>query len=688
MGSGASVADVAEHIVTTCGNDYLQYRPRIEEEGIDGNKLAKITQQEIPKIFDRLGITNPKHRESLLVSLVVRNIDIPTHVTTTPRKLMGDLFAIQGISLDPSDIEAVVTKITHAIGSGGGDGVNSFDVFISYRVATDADLAEKLYIYLKTRGIHAFLDKRCLKDGEKWKVGFFKGLLRSRKFLCLVSSDALASVRDTTKNHIYDNVLLEYETAFMIKKLLEDVNVDMANSYIIPVFVAKLLGGGMLEKFSDFDLTKYPNSVTAIAEDSSAGPEDNVMFLLIDEFIAAYAEEALAEMLMYRALEVQEMPWNRSKMMFVGTGRAGKTGTMRSMLGHNDHGPDAFVETASTVGIDSDWSCDVVQETAVVDGDATFESDDVNRWISTSTSTQDKRRKNYESALAGVIAAIKQGKLQEALQVATQAAQTAMNNTTEAAVAREQAPPSKRYQEEANGSGGVGEENGASIMSSAHDDGPLADAAVVRGIDTNSNDDSALLLSELETKPKEDLDSEFFMRTMIDRLKINEKLTIALVDFGGQRVFGAVHGLFMNKYGLYLLCFNMVSWLADQQQCEKDIKMWVNSVVVYTGTTVAAKATGIASTGVGVENVTVDRDLQPAPILIVGTHKDQVADVADHRRMSKSIEALFGDTHPVWKNLHENDSQKLVFFPVDNTQGPQFANMNPVPSELCTHSPH
>ena len=137
----------------------------------------------------------------------------------------------------------------------------------------------------------------------------------------------------------------------------------------------------------------------------------------------------------------------------------------------------------------------------------------------------------------------------------------------------------------------------------------------------------------------------------MERLKINEKLSISLVDFGGQRVFGAVHGLFMNRYGIYLLCFSMASWLSNQQQCEKDIKMWVNSVVVYTGT------------------INDDQDLQPAPILLVGTHKDQVADVAVHRRISDSIMLLFGDRHPMWKNLHENDKQKLVFFPVDNTQG-------------------
>ena len=240
--------------------------------------------------------------------------------------------------------------------------------------------------------------------------------------------------------------------------------------------------------------------------------------------------------------------------------------------------------------------------------------------------------------------------------VATQAAQAVMEDrdaeAAAAAAAREQKQPlsSKQLQQDqvvgGGGSSGVGKEG--SGVSLTNDDGSYTAGG---GDGAGFAQQQQVLLPDLETKAKESLDGDHFMRTMDELLKINGKLTIQLIDFGGQRVFGAVHGLFMNKYGLYVLCFSMVSWLADQQQCEKDIKMWVNSVVVYTGT------------------VNADRDLQPAPILIVGTHKDQVADVADHRRMSESIKALFGDQHPVWKNLHENDAQKLVFFPVDNTQG-------------------
>ena len=200
---------------------------------------------------------------------------------------------------------------------------------------------------------------------------------------------------------------------------------------------------------------------------ASDDPYTAVTMLLLDECLAAFIEEALGEVLLQRAMEVQEMPWNHSKMMFVGPGRAGKTGTMRSMLGQND---DVFEQTASTVGIDNDWSCEVVQETTLVDGNATFEQGD-NRWISSMTSKQDKAKRNYESALAGVIAAIKQGRLQEAVQVATQAAQTAMDNTAAAAVAREQGLPSKPKDKEeptsgggGGGGGGVGDKEGKMIV--------------------------------------------------------------------------------------------------------------------------------------------------------------------------------------------------------------------------------
>ena len=103
------------------------------------------------------------------------NIKVGESVTKPPREIMTKLFEIQGIPLDPSEIEIAVEKLKGVIGTGYGDGETKYDCFINYRVATDSDLAEKLFLYLKTANIHAFLDRKCLKNGEKWKDGFLKG---------------------------------------------------------------------------------------------------------------------------------------------------------------------------------------------------------------------------------------------------------------------------------------------------------------------------------------------------------------------------------------------------------------------------------------------------------------------------------------------------------------------------------
>ena len=143
-------------------------------------------------------------------------VEVNDRVTVSPRTIMKRLFDIQGIALDPDNIEATVVKIKKVVGKGFGVGNTKYDCFINYRVDSEHETAEKLWLYLKTEGIHAYLDKRCLKDGMKWKDGFLNGLMNSRVFIALISSGALARVRDFKQDHTYDNVLLEYETALKV----------------------------------------------------------------------------------------------------------------------------------------------------------------------------------------------------------------------------------------------------------------------------------------------------------------------------------------------------------------------------------------------------------------------------------------------------------------------------------------
>ena len=312
MGAAASVpiepleswsTEKVASLVNSMGTAYEGYGAIFISECINGVFLAKLSDAELKETLADLGITKGIHVKNICaqfeslknaavvgggnhgnnsnsnsssvttvvsnvagilekVATVVHGLDLPTRVSVTPRKLMSDLFAIQGIALDPSDLDPAIDKIVATAGSSGGvcDGDKSFDLFINYRVAADADVAEKLYLYLKTKGINAFLDKKCLKAGEPWKEGFLSGLSRSRMFLCLISSPALANVRDKTKNHEWDNVLLEYETALLIQRHLAEVDVDLARAYIMPVHVGQF-SQGVLTKFTDFNSMMYPDSV-------------------------------------------------------------------------------------------------------------------------------------------------------------------------------------------------------------------------------------------------------------------------------------------------------------------------------------------------------------------------------------------------------------------------------------------
>lgn len=259
-------------LVAGLGEKYISYEVLIVENGISGEVLTSLNGGEMKEILVSIGVSNVAHQTILITHFkrlkgeasgaggggggvgnnsggeaavnpggcvfhaLPSGFSVGEQVTKSPRAIMSKLFEIQGIAVDPSDLDPAIEKIAKAVGGGFGDGVNKYDCFINYRVAADADLAEKLYLYLKTKGIHAFLDKKCLKNGEKWKDGFLAGkhlrdsfwltsfcvlcnltgLKNSKCFVALISKKALDRVRDKECDHTWDNVLLEYETALNV----------------------------------------------------------------------------------------------------------------------------------------------------------------------------------------------------------------------------------------------------------------------------------------------------------------------------------------------------------------------------------------------------------------------------------------------------------------------------------------
>ena len=95
----------------------------------------------------------------------------------TPRAILKGYFPINRYEVEPSRLFPCFDDIAHRVGSHPAcDGISSYDVFICYREASDALVADRLYSFLKRVGIHPFLDKKELPaSGNGWKSSVKSG---------------------------------------------------------------------------------------------------------------------------------------------------------------------------------------------------------------------------------------------------------------------------------------------------------------------------------------------------------------------------------------------------------------------------------------------------------------------------------------------------------------------------------
>ena len=102
-----------------------------------------------------------------------------------------------------------------------------YDIFLSYRVASDAMHVEKLYTLLTAQGRKVYWDKKCLAPGVDWEQGFCEGLMSSKAFVPLLSRDAINHKDKEFQNFSKlmadqpncDNVFLEYRLAVELQGL-------------------------------------------------------------------------------------------------------------------------------------------------------------------------------------------------------------------------------------------------------------------------------------------------------------------------------------------------------------------------------------------------------------------------------------------------------------------------------------
>ncbi|OQR99285.1 hypothetical protein ACHHYP_07131 [Achlya hypogyna] len=269
MGAAASLQslganDVANE-VARLGEAYLEYVPLFTRNGVDGGVLNSLSEQELDNLLVEMGVSSALHRKILLLHLSKLKSQpsdgaaldgIPfrrSAPTLAPAQVLCQLFSYQGIHLiDPDDMDSVVAKILPLMRPQDTMLPDNYDCFISYRVSSEKEVAEKLYLHLKAKGCSPFLDRMSLKNAEPWKDGFLRGLAHSRVFLALISEAGLEKARDRTFNHREDNLLLEYEVA---------LDIAYAGRLVIfPIYVASS-NNGIFTKFQGFSTELYASSL-------------------------------------------------------------------------------------------------------------------------------------------------------------------------------------------------------------------------------------------------------------------------------------------------------------------------------------------------------------------------------------------------------------------------------------------
>ena len=117
-------------------------------------------------------------------------------------------------------------------------------VFLSYRVFSDADLAQALFEQLTLVGVDVWWDKECLPKGKSWEEGFADGLFRSALFVPILSKAALAPFATLDAQSRCDNVFLEHRLAL-------EMQVRGKVKRIFPIFVGERNGTGDEQLFGD-----------------------------------------------------------------------------------------------------------------------------------------------------------------------------------------------------------------------------------------------------------------------------------------------------------------------------------------------------------------------------------------------------------------------------------------------------
>ncbi|TPX72580.1 hypothetical protein CcCBS67573_g05747 [Chytriomyces confervae] len=148
-----------------------------------------------------------------------------------------------------------------------------FHIFISYRVNTDADLAEKLADKLQQLpilneqrqvNIRCFLDKQNLKEGVEYTQQFLDGLHGSCLFLPLISEACLESMTKI-QDGWNDNVVREWQTALTLQQKNQLVIMPLLIGATVDRMYKRFDGFSLCSQLPQIQITDAPSELTVRA---------------------------------------------------------------------------------------------------------------------------------------------------------------------------------------------------------------------------------------------------------------------------------------------------------------------------------------------------------------------------------------------------------------------------------------
>jgi hypothetical protein len=288
MGAGASVneASSTEEIaegIAGLGSAFEGYATLVRDNGIDGELLKSYNRDHnADSLLDDLQVTNKLHRKKFVLALEKTFVDkndsgeggkeegaVEEAAGPAPSLLTDPLAELAELAakIEPKSLSDSVQM----------DEVNH--IFISYRQATETQLATRLYNGTKAivadrdfavagKKPKIFFDRKSLGDGEKWEEGFVHGILNSLILLPLISWEgeddgSMGQLMNlTSENDRVDNVLLEWDLALVLLDLAEEsANKGGSPSLMRSIFPV-LIGGTDERGFLPFPFHKLGNLST------------------------------------------------------------------------------------------------------------------------------------------------------------------------------------------------------------------------------------------------------------------------------------------------------------------------------------------------------------------------------------------------------------------------------------------